>query len=86
MSDLLKNTAKFAIGTCVTLCTVTVGVSVAAGNSLGKVVVAGFKGAKNAIKDELAAQKENNKTNEGAVEYVHADTANSEEEIKASEN
>ena len=81
MNNLLKNTAKFAIGTCVTLCAVTVAASVAVGNSFGKVVIAGFNGAKGAIKEELAAQKEKAKTNEGTVAYVNVDTAESVEEV-----
>ena len=86
MNDLLKGTAKFAIGTCITLCAVTVAASVAVGNSLGKVVTAGFKGAKDAIKDELATQKEMAKSNEDATAYVHVDTADSSEEVKVSAN
>lgn len=59
MSNILKNTAKFAIGTCVTLGAVTVAASVVAGSSIAKIVSAGFKGAKNAVEEELAALKAN---------------------------
>ena len=81
MNDLLKSTAKFAIGTCVTLCAVTVAASVAAGTNLGK-VVAGFKGAKGAIKEELATQKA--KFNEDGAAYINVDTNDSSDEVNAS--
>lgn len=84
MNDLLKSATKFAIGTCVTLCAVTVAASVAAGNSLGKVVVAGFKGAKGAIKEELATQKAKSKSNEGDATYINVDAKDSSDEINAS--
>lgn len=84
MSDLLKSTAKLAACTCVSLCAVTVAASVAIGNSFGKAVTAGFKGAKGAIKEELAAQKENAESNEEAEVYVSADTENSSDEEKVS--
>lgn len=57
MNGLLKTTAKFAIASCATLCAVTVAASVAVGTNLGRVVSAGFKGAKGAIKEEFATQK-----------------------------
>lgn len=57
MSNILKNTAKFAIGTCFTLGAVAVAASVAASSNVGKIVSAGFKGAKNAVEEELAALK-----------------------------
>lgn len=84
MNDLLKSTAKFAIGTCVTLCAVTVAASVAAGTNLGKVVAAGFKGAKGAIKEELATQKAKSKSNEGDTTYINVDTKDSSDEVNAS--
>lgn len=59
MNNLLKNTAKFALGTCFTLGAVAVAASVVAGSNIGKIVAAGFKGAKNAVEDELAALKAN---------------------------
>ena len=55
MNNLLKNTAKFAVGTCFTLGAVAVAASVVAGSNVGKIVSAGFKGAKNAVQEELAA-------------------------------
>ena len=78
MNDLLKGTAKFAIGTCFTL----VAASVAAGTNLGKVVAAGFKGAKGAIKEELATQKA--KSNEDGAAYINVDTNDSSDEVNAS--
>ncbi len=57
MSNLLKNTAKVAIGTCFTLGAVAVTASAVAGSNLGRVVSAAFKGAKTAVEDELAALK-----------------------------
>ena len=57
MSNILKNTAKFAICTCFTLGAVAVAASVAAGSNVGKIVSAGFKGAKNAVEEELAVLK-----------------------------
>ena len=59
MNDLLKNTAKFAVGTCFALGAVAVAASVVAGSNIGKIVSAGFKGAKNAVEEELAALKAN---------------------------
>ena len=82
MNDLLKGTAKFAIGTCVALCAVTVAASVAAGTNLGKVVAAGFKGAKGVIKEELATQKA--KFNEDGAAYINVDTNDSSDEVNAS--
>ena len=59
MNNLLKNTAKFAIGTCFTLGAVAVAATVVAGSNIGKIVSVGFKGAKNAVEEELAALKAN---------------------------
>ena len=59
MNNLLKNTAKFAVGTCFTLGAVAVAATVVAGSNIGKIVSAGFKGAKNAVEEELAALKAN---------------------------
>ncbi len=59
MNSLLKNTAKFALGTCFTLGAVAVAATVVAGSNIGKIVSAGFKGAKNAVEEEIAALKEN---------------------------
>lgn len=59
MNNLLKNTAKFAVGTCFTLGAVAVVATVVAGSNIGKLVSAGFKGTKNAVEDELAARKAN---------------------------
>ncbi len=57
MSNLLKNTAKFTIGTCFTLGAVAVAASAVAGSNLGRVVSAGFKGAKSAVEKELTELK-----------------------------
>ena len=59
MNNLLKNTAKFAIGTCFTLGAVAVAATVVAGSNISKIVSAGFKGAKNAVEEELATLKAN---------------------------
>ena len=79
MSNILKNTAKFALGTCFTLGTVAVATSIIAGSNAGKIVTAGFNGAKNAMKAELDALKTEN------VSADVVDTANnSTEHCKAS--
>ena len=83
MSNLLKNTAKFAIGSCVTLCAVTVAASVAVGTNLGKVATAGFKGAKDAIKEELEAQRV--KSDEEDATHVNEVAIEPLDEAKASE-
>ena len=67
MSNLLKNTVKFTIGTCFTLGAVAVAASAVAGSNLGRVVSAGFKGAKNAIEEEIAALKENTTSDESTM-------------------
>ena len=59
MNNLLKNTAKFAFGTCFALGTVAIAASVVAGSNISKIVSAGFKGAKNAVEEELATLKAN---------------------------
>lgn len=82
MSNLLKNTAKFAIGTCVTICAVTAVASVTVGTKLGKVATAGFKGAKSAIKEELEAQKV--KSNEDDTECINESTNEISDEVKDS--
>lgn len=79
MSNILKNTAKFAIGTCFTLGAVAVAASVVVGSNVGKLVSAGFKGAKNAVEEELAALKANTASAEETTMF--ADT----EEILADE-
>ena len=57
MNHLVKNTAKFAIGTCFTLGAVAVAASVVVGSSVGKIVSAGFKGAKSAVEEELTKRE-----------------------------
>jgi len=57
MSDILKNTAKLAIGTCFTLGAVAVAASVVASSSAAKVVTAGVKAAKDAMKEEMETLK-----------------------------
>lgn len=57
MNHLLKNTAKFAIGTCVTLGAVAVAASVVVGSNVGKLVSAGLKGEKSAVEEELTKLK-----------------------------
>lgn len=85
MSDLLKSTAKFAVGTCVTLCAVTVAASVAVGTNLGKVTTAVFKGAKGAIKEELEAQRAKSKSDEEDATNVNEVAIEPLEEANASE-
>ena len=67
MNSLLKNTAKFALGTCFTLGAVAVAATVVTGSNIGKIVSAGFKGAKNAIEEEIAALKENTTSDESTM-------------------
>ena len=67
MNSLLKNTAKFALGTCFTLGAVAVAATVVTGSNIGKIVSAGFKGAKNAIEEEIAALKENATSDESTM-------------------
>ena len=55
MNTLLKNTAKFAVGTCFALGAAAVAASVVAGSHVGKIVSAGFKGTKTAVQKGLAA-------------------------------
>ena len=57
MNNILKNTAKFAAGTCIMLGSVAVAASVLAGSSAAKVVTAGVKAAKDAMKEEMEALK-----------------------------
>ena len=85
MNDLLKSTAKFTIGTCITLCAVTVAASYAVGTNLGKVATAGFKGAKGAIKEELEAQRAKLKSDEDDAVYVYKDTNEFSDEVNTSE-
>ena len=85
MNDILKNTAKFAIGTCVTLCAATAVASVAVGTNLGKVATAGFKGAKDAIKEELEAQNAKLTPHENNAVYVKVDANDSSDEVKTSD-
>lgn len=57
MKDILKNTAKLAVGTCFTLGAVAVAATVVASSNVGKIVSAGFKGAKSAVEEELTKLK-----------------------------
>ena len=50
MSNLLNNTAKFAVGTCFALGAVAVAATIVAGSNIGKIVSAGFKGAKTPLR------------------------------------
>ena len=88
MNHLLKNTTKFAIGTCFTLGAVAVAASVVVGSNVGKLVAAGFNGAKSAVEEELtklktdASSMEENtmfaNTEETAVEKVEVSPADFE--------
>lgn len=57
MNNIMKNTAKFAVGTCIALGSVAVAASVVAGSSAAKVVTAEVKAAKDATKEEMEALK-----------------------------
>lgn len=78
MSNILKNTAKFAIGTCFTLGAVAVAASVAASSNVGKIVSAGFRGAKNAVEEELAAQKAEAVSAEERTMYADTEESSAE--------
>lgn len=78
MSNILKNTAKFAIGTCFTLGAVAVAASVAVGSNVGKLVSAGFKGAKNAVEEELAALKAETVSTEESAMFADAEDSSAE--------
>ena len=73
MNHLLKNTAKFAIGTCFTLGAVAVAASVVVGSNVGKIVSAGFKGAKNAVEEELAKLKTDTSATEECAMFADAE-------------
>lgn len=57
MNRILKNTVKFAAGTCIALGSVAVAASVVGGSSAAKVVSAGVKAAKDAMKEEIGTLK-----------------------------
>ena len=77
MNNILKNTAKFAVGICIALGAVAVAASVVAGSSAAKVVTAGVKAAKDAMKEELAVLK-----NEAAsAAAAESSPVNSEETV-----
>ena len=78
MNHLLKNTAKFAIGTCFTLGAAAVAASAVAGSNIGKIVSAGVKGAKGAVEEELAAQKADAVSIEESKMFVGAEETSSE--------
>ena len=79
MNHLLKGTAKFAVGTCFTLGAVAVAATVVAGSNIGKIVSAGFKGAKNAVEEELAALKANASSADESAVFVDAEKKPTEE-------
>ena len=83
MNHLLKNTAKFAVGTCFTLGAVAVAATVVAGSNIGKIVSAGFKGAKNAVEEELAALKANASSADESAIFADAEM-NPTEEVETS--
>ena len=78
MSNILKNTAKFAIGTCFTLGAAAVAASAVAGSNIGKIVSAGFKGAKDAVDAELAALKADGASTEESAMFADVEEASSE--------
>ena len=78
MNHLLKNTAKFAIGTCFTLGAAAVAASAVAGSNIGKIVSAGFKGAKDAVDAELAALKADGTSTEESAMFADVEETSSE--------
>ena len=83
MNHLLKNTAKFAIGTCFTLGAVAVAASVVVGSNVGKLVAAGFKGAKNAVEEEMAKLKTDTSSAEENTIFADAEET-AAEKVEAS--
>ena len=81
MNHLLKNTAKFAIGTCVTLGAVAVAASVVVGSNVGKLVSAGFKGAKSAVEEEFTKLKTNVSSKEENTTFADAEETAAEVEV-----
>lgn len=79
MNHLLKNTAKFAIGTCFTLGAIAVAASVVAGKNVGKLVSAGFKGAKSAVEVELSKPKTDSASTEESEMFADAEETKTEE-------
>lgn len=57
MKSILKSTAKFATGVCVALGTIAVTASVVPDSKVAKVVTAGVKAAKDAMKEEVETLK-----------------------------
>ena len=78
MNHLLKNTAKFAIGTCFTLGAVAVAASVVVGSNVGKLVSAGFKGAKSAVEEEMAKLKTDTASTEENTMFADAEETTAE--------
>lgn len=78
MSNLLNKTVKFTIGTCFTLGAVAVAASAVAGSNLGKVVSAGFKGAKSAVEKELAELKADEASVEERAMFADAEDISAE--------
>ena len=78
MSNLLNNTAKFAVGTCFALGAVAVAATIVAGSNIGKIVAAGFKGAKSAVEEELATLKANAATADESAMFADAEEAPAE--------
>ena len=78
MSNLLNNTAKFAVGTCFALGAVAVAATIVAGSNIGKIVATGFKGAKSAVEEELATLKANAATADESAMFADAEEAHAE--------
>ena len=78
MNHILKNTAKFAIGTCFTLGAVAIAASTMASSNIGKIVSAGIKGAKGAVDAELAALKADDASTEESAMFADVEEASSE--------
>lgn len=78
MKDILKNTAKLAVGTCFTLGAVAVAATVVASSNVGKIVSAGFKGAKSAVEEELTKLKTDTASAEESEMFADAEECTTE--------
>ncbi|MBQ9733043.1 MAG: hypothetical protein IJV74_02285 [Clostridia bacterium] len=78
MGNFFKSTVKFAVGTCFALGAATVATSVFAGKNVGRIVVAGFNGAKAAVQEELATLNSDAATRVIISEETEVSVENSE--------
>ena len=80
MNRLLKSTIKFTVGTCVTIGALATAATAVAGSSAAKVMSAGVRAAKSAMKEEAVALK--SKTAEPSLAAEEAAMFVDLEEIK----